>query len=157
VIPEGGGFGGCFDRCVRSNLAETRGEGMRGRITVLIALIAALATAGATAVTAEANGVTPLQLSAAGWTCIQPRLDPTLRLCTPPGVGLPPLPGTPGFEDRAPSYEFLVFEDATGAFIGTQHLLRPDIYEQGTPPCPQQPGGVYLYNPRNDLWSCTRT
>ena len=51
----------------------------------------------------------------------------------------------------------LVFDYATNAFIGTQHLLRPDIYEHGTPPCPQQPGGEYIYNPRNDLWSCTRS
>jgi hypothetical protein len=78
-------------------------------------------------------------------------------LCAPPGVGLPPLPGTPGFADRAPSYEFLVFEFATDAFVGTEHLLRPDIYEQGKPPCPQQPGGEYIYNPRNDLWFCLRT
>jgi hypothetical protein len=35
--------------------------------------------------------------------------------------------GDARFADRAPSYEFLVFEFATGAFIGTQHLLRPDI------------------------------
>jgi hypothetical protein len=130
---------------------------MKRHFTVLVALIAALGAAAATAVTAKAQGVSPSQLSAAGWTCIQPRLDPTLTLCTPPGIGLPPLPGTPGFADRAPSFEFLVFETATGAFIGTQHLLRPDIYEHGTPPCPQQPGGAYLYNPRNDLWICTRT
>ena len=127
------------------------------RRTVLIAVIAALGASCATAVSASAEGVTPLQLSAAGWTCIQPRLDPTLTLCAPPGVGLPPLPGTPGFADRAPSFQVLVFENATGAFIGTQHLLRPDIYAQGTPPCPQQPGGQYIYNPRNDLWFCTRT
>ena len=127
------------------------------RLVVPIALIAALGAAGATAVAARAEGVTPSQLSAAGWTCIQPRIAPTLMLCAPPGVGLPPLPGTPGFADRAPSYEFLVFENATGDFIGTQHLLRPDIYERGTPPCPQQPGGEYIYNPRNDLWACTRT
>jgi hypothetical protein len=123
----------------------------------LIALTVALGTAGAAAVTAKADRVTPTQLSAAGWTCIQPRLDPTLMLCAPPGAGLPPLPGTPGFDDRAPSYEFLVFGFATGAFLGTQHLLRPDIYANGTPPCPQQPGGAYVYNPRNDLWSCLRT
>jgi hypothetical protein len=116
----------------------------------------ALVAVGATALPAEAEGATAEHLAAAGWTCIQPRLDPTLLLCAPPGVGLPPLPGTPGFGDRAPSYEFLVFEFATGAFIGTQHLLRPDIYEQGKPPCPQQPGGQYIYNPRNDLWFCVR-
>jgi len=124
---------------------------------VVIALTVALGAAGASAVTAKAQGVTPSQLSAAGWTCIQPQINPTLVLCAPPGVGLPPLPGTPGFEDRAPSFEFLVFENATGAFIGTQHLLRPDIYERGRPPCPQQPGGEYIYNPRNALWSCLRT
>jgi len=123
----------------------------------LVASIAALGAAGATAVTAKAQGITPSRLSADGWTCIQPRNDPTLMLCTPPGVGLPPLPGTPGFEDRAPSYEFLVFENATGAFIGTQHLLRPDVYAHGTPPCPQQPGGEYVYNARNDLWACLRS
>jgi hypothetical protein len=127
------------------------------RRTALVALAVALGVAGATAHQAGAEGITAGQLSAAGWTCIQPRLDPTLVLCAPPGVGLPPLPGTPGFADRAPSYEFLVFEFATGVFIGTQHLLRPDIYEHGKPPCPQQPGGEYIYNARNDLWSCLRS
>lgn len=135
---------------MKSHIGSWRGS-------VLIALTAALCAAGGTAVTARAEGVTPTDLSAVGWTCIQPRVDPTLMLCAPPGVGLPPLPGTPGFESRAPSYEFLVFENATGAFIGVQHLLRPDIYERGRPPCPQQPGGEYIYNPRNDLWSCLRS
>jgi hypothetical protein len=125
------------------------------RRTVLIALTAALGAASAT--TAKAEGITSGQLSAAGWTCIQPRIDPTQMLCAPPGVGLPPLPGTPGFEDRAPAFDVLVFDYATGAFIGTQHLLRPDIYERGTPPCPQQPGGEYIYNPRNDYWFCLRS
>jgi hypothetical protein len=127
------------------------------RCAALVALTAALGVAGATALSATADSVTPGQLSAAGWTCIQPRLDPTLTLCAPPGVGLPPLPGTPGFVDRAPSYEVLAFEFATGTFIGTQHLLRPDIYERGTPPCPQQPGRAYIYNARNDLWFCLRS
>jgi hypothetical protein len=122
---------------------------------VLIALTAALVAASAT--TAKAEGITSGQLSAAGWTCIQPLLFPTQMLCVPPGVGLPPLPGTPGFEDRAPAFDVLVFDHATGAFIGTQHLLRPDIYERGTPPCPQQPGGEYIYNPRNDYWFCLRS
>jgi hypothetical protein len=43
-----------------------------------------------------------------------------------------------------------------GEFIGVQHLLRPDIYLRGTPPCPQQPNGKYIYIPRNDTWSCFR-
>ena len=120
-------------------------------------LAATLAVAlAAPAVASGGVGVSPTQLTAAGWTCIQPHVDPTQLLCAPPGVGLPPLPGTPGFADRAPAYEVLVFEYATGVLIGTQHLLRPDIYGQGTPPCPQEPGGQYLYNPRNDLWACLR-
>jgi hypothetical protein len=127
------------------------------RRDALIAVAAALVCVVAMAAPAKAEGVTPGQLAAAGWACIQPRLDPTLLLCAAPGVGLPPLPGTPGFADRAPSYDFLVFEFATGAFIGIQHLLRPDIYERGKPPCPQQPGREYIYNPRNDLWFCLRT
>jgi hypothetical protein len=123
----------------------------------LLALGATVAAVLAmTAAPTSAGGVTPDQLTHAGWTCIRPMGDPTLRLCAPPGVGPPPLPGTPGFADRAPSYEFLVFEFATGEFIGTAHLLRPDIYMHGTPPCPQQPNGEYIYIARNDLWSCIR-
>jgi hypothetical protein len=129
------------------------------RVRALVLASAALVlmvAAGATAVPAKAHDPTPAQLTAAGWTCIQPHLFPALLLCAPPGKGLPPLPGTPGFADRSPSYEFLVFEFARGAFLGTEYLLRPDIYEHGQPPCPQQPGGQYLYNPRNDLWFCNR-
>jgi hypothetical protein len=126
------------------------------RLASAVASGALLVAAGSTAVPADAEAVTPTQLTAAGWTCIQPVLYPTLMLCFSPGVGLPPLTGTPGFADRLPSYENLAFDFATGAFLGTQHALRPDIYEQGTPPCPQQPGGEYTYNPRNDLWICSR-
>jgi hypothetical protein len=126
------------------------------RCAAIAAFTAGVVAAGAFASVANAEGVTPTRLTDAGWTCIQPRVDPTMLLCAPPGVGLPPLPGTPGFAERAPSYQVLVFEFATGALIGTQHLLRPDIYEHGKPPCPQQPGGQYVYNSRNDLWVCLR-
>jgi len=131
---------------------------MKHAIRALLGLVATIAAVLAVTVTPSSAGgsVTPDQLSQAGWTCIQPRADPTREICAPPGVGLPPLPGTPDFADRGPSYEFLVFEFATGEFIGTQHLLRPDIYLNGTPPCPKQPGGEYIYIPRNDLWGCFR-
>ena len=132
---------------------------MSVRTRIAAVAVAAVLAGGATLATAgpaSADGVTPAQLTAAGWTCIHPRLFPALLLCAPPGTGLPPLPGTAGFAGRLPSYELLVFESATGAFLGTEHLLRPDIYQQGQPPCPQQPGGQYLYNPRNDHWFCNR-
>src|SRR5512132_2919444 len=50
-----------------------------------------------TAAASSAGDVTPAQLTQAGWTCIPPRANPTQLICAPPGKGLPPLPGTPGF------------------------------------------------------------
>jgi hypothetical protein len=129
---------------------------VRSRIAAAAAAAAALAGGAtlATAGPASADGVTPAQLTAAGWTCHQAHLFPNLVVCFNPGQGLPPLPGTPGFADRLAVYDVLLFNFATGAFLGPEHLLRPDVYQQGTPPCPQQPGGQYLYNPFNDLWYC---
>jgi hypothetical protein len=129
---------------------------MKCRMGSLLVLATTLAAVLAVTAAPSVAGVTPDQLTQVGWTCIQPLADPTRRICAPPGLGLPPLPGTPAFADRAPSYELLVFEFATGDFIGVQHLLRPDIYLDGRPPCPQQPGGEYIYIPRNDTWSCFR-
>ena len=124
----------------------------RSLVVLLLTIAAGLAV---TAVPAAA-GAKPNQLVQAGWTCVRPLADPSRLICAPPGLGLPPLPGTPGFADRGPSYELLLFDFDSGAFIGVQHLLRPDVYLNGTPPCPQQPGGQYIYIPRNDTWSCLR-
>ena len=129
---------------------------MKHAIRSLLVVAATLAAVLAITAAPSSAGVTPDQLTQAGWTCVQPLADPTRRICAPPGLGLPPLPGTPGFADRGPSYELLVFAFATREFIGVQHLLRPDIYLRGTPPCPQQPNGQYIYIPRNDTWSCFR-
>ncbi len=130
---------------------------MKHAMRLLLVLVATTA-AGlvATAAPSSAQGVTPDQLVQAGWTCVRPLADPTRLICAPPGVGLPPLPGTPGFADRGPSYELLVFDFASSSLIGIQHLLRPDVYLRGTPPCPQQLGGHYIYIPRNDTYSCLR-
>jgi hypothetical protein len=141
----------------RSNARSAKWIGASAikRLTrALVVIGAAAAFAGATASPSHAAGLSPDQLTQAGWTCVRPLVDPTREICAPPGQGLPPLPGTPGFADRGPSYELRVFQVATGDFIGVQHLLRPDIYLLGTPPCPQQPNGAYVYVPRNDTWSC---
>jgi hypothetical protein len=129
---------------------------MKRAIRSLLTLAATTAVVLAISAAPSNAAVTPDQLTKAGWTCVQPLADPTREICARPGLGLPPLPGTPGFAERGPSYELLVFAFATGEFIGTQHLLRPDIYLKGTPPCPQQPNGQYIYIPRNDTWSCFR-
>jgi len=129
---------------------------MKHLTRVLVAMVAVTVFVGVTVAPSRAAGVSPNQLAQAGWTCVRPLADPTREICAPPGQGLPPLPGTPGFADRGPSYQLLVFQFATGDFIGVQHLLRPDIYLLGTPPCPQQPNGEYIYIARNDTWSCLR-
>src|SRR5262245_65442552 len=89
---------------------------VRSRIAAA-AVVAALAGGAtlATAAPASANGVTPAQLTAAGGTCIQPHVAPTLLLCTPPGVGLPPLPRTAGFADRNPLCGVRALGGASGA------------------------------------------
>ena len=130
---------------------------MKHLVRAVVVTLAVAALGGVTVGPSRAAGISPDQLRQAGWTCVQPQADLTREICAPPGQGLPPLPGTPGFADRGPSYELLVFQFATGEFIGVQHLLRPDIYRRGTPPCPQQPTGAYVYIPRNDTWSCLRT
>jgi hypothetical protein len=129
---------------------------MNHPMRVLLVMAATVAAALAITAAPSSAGVTPDQLRQAGWTCVVPMADPTRLICAPPGLGLPPLPNTPGFADRGPSYELLVFASATGELIGIQHLLRPDIYLNGRPKCPQQPGGEYGYIPRNDTWSCFR-
>src|SRR6478735_4433111 len=98
---------------------------MKHAVRPLLVLTAALAAALAITVAPSSAGVSPDQLAQAGWTCVVPLADPTRQICAPPGLGLPPLPGTPGFADRGPSYELLVFSSATGDLIGIQHLLRP--------------------------------
>jgi hypothetical protein len=125
-------------------------------IAATAVLAATVAATLVVAAPATAEGVTPAQLIEAGWSCRQAAADPTRLLCGNPGRGLPPRLGTPGFGDRHPSYELLVFRFATGEFIGVQKLLRPDIYSSGTPSCPQQPGGEYIYVPGIDLWGCFR-
>ena len=150
-------YGGAFrGRIECEEQRATKGGVVKRLMCVSVAALAFAAIASAAVAQGSAAGVTPAQLAAPGWTCVQPLADPTREICASPGQGLPPLPGTPGFADRGPSYELLVFQFATGTFIGVQHLLRPDIYGRGTPPCPQQPNGAYVYIPRNDTWSCLR-
>jgi hypothetical protein len=128
----------------------------RVRRSLVLAAVISGAALAMSAAPSSAGGVTADQLANAGWTCVVPQADPSRLICAPPGLGLPPLPGTPGFASRGPSYQLMVFSSATRELVGVQHLLRPDIYLAGTPPCPQQPNGAYIYIPRNDTYSCFR-
>ena len=85
---------------------------------------------------ASSKSSSPAQLTSAGWTC--PVLLGLVH-CLPPGTGLK----DPG----SPSLTALVFDtqDSTAtqaAFLGTEHVIRADVFEKGgaqQPPCPQDP------------------
>jgi hypothetical protein len=92
-------------------------------IVALLALATVVALMGVIAAPAKAQGVTREQLEAHGWVCV-PFAPANRYSCFEPGVGRP-FPGNP---DPAPSYDFLGFDQTTGAFLYTGHLIRQDIY-----------------------------
>ena len=93
---------------------------------------ACLATALVVVAAASADGVTPAQLQAQGWTCFVPPPFPDTVVCGNPAHGLPPVPPD---ADGRPSYSFLFFDRGTGEFRGTIHMIRADLYRGQ--PCPQ--------------------
>jgi hypothetical protein len=110
---------------------------MRAFITrggLLLAL--AVGVFGVAAAAATADGVTAAQLQAQGWACRIPAGE-TLLNCRSPGSE--PLPAGPT------EVNFLVF-DATGTtFLGTEHLIRSDLY--AGQPCQGTPTGAYEFIP----------
>jgi hypothetical protein len=112
---------------------------MRALITrwkSLFVLAAVAVALGVAATAASADGITAAQLQAQGWAC---RIPPgeTLLNCRSPGSE--PLPAGPT------EVNFLVF-DATGTtFLGTEHLIRSDLY--AGQPCQGTPAGTYDFIP----------
>ena len=102
--------------------------------------VAAVAATFAFAAVAVADGLTPDQLTKAGWTCFRDPANPRI-VCSDPGHGRPVSPPP---ADRPPSYDFKVF-DLGGSFLGTIHLIRTDLYSGQ--PCPQTGGGYALVPP----------
>ena len=113
----------------------------------LALLIAALVLSVAAVSGAIAQGVTPDQLAAAGWTCFA---DPVLprTVCSDPGHGRPVSPPDP---NGPPTYNFKVFNRSDEAFLGTIHLIRADMYNGQ--PCPQL-GSDYALIPPIGYYKC---
>jgi hypothetical protein len=110
---------------------------MKRRIIATAALVIASVAASLGGVgAATATGLTPDQLTAAGWTCF-PDPGAPRTVCSDPGHGRP-FPGNP---DAPPSYNFKLFTP-DGTFIGTSHLIRADLYRGE--PCPQTGGPYFL-------------
>jgi hypothetical protein len=98
---------------------------MRSYVVLVVALAASFGVAGS----ATANGLTPAMLMNAGWTCFYDPGAPRIA-CSDPGHGRP----TPNDPDAPPSYNFKIF-DLDGAFAGTTHFVRADLYNGQR--CPQ--------------------
>lgn len=101
-------------------------------LTALLGAVVALATAGA-----SAKGVSPAQLEKADWTCFKPLPTDNVH-CVHPG-GLARV-GT----GEAETMSFLVFSASDGSFLGTELIVRADVFNWQ--PCPTDPpSGQYTY------------
>ena len=103
------------------------------RFSILAILLLGVAAASFVSI-ASSKSSNPAQLTAAGWSC--PILLGAVH-CLPPGTSLK--------SAGSPSLTALVFggtdaTDAEAEFLGTEHVLRADVFEKGgRPPCPQDP------------------
>ena len=105
---------------------------MRKLLLLIGTMAASLTVVGA----ATATGLTPAQLTAAGWTCFNDPGAPRI-VCSDPGHGRP----VPGDPNAPPAYNFKIFA-LDGTFTGTTHLIRADLYRGQ--PCPQT-GAPYFF------------
>ena len=111
-----------------------RGLTTRWRLT--FTLVAVAVAFGVAAANASANGLMAAQLQAHGWACRIPSGE-TLLNCRSPGSE--PLPAGPT------EVNFLVFDASGTTFLGTEHLIRSDLY--AGQPCQGTPIGTYDFIP----------
>ena len=96
---------------------------------------------------ATAQGVTPGQLSSAGWTCFVPPPFPDRIVCGNPGLGLPLAPPDPS----GPSAFSVWVFNRDGTLRGRELLLRADLYHGQ--PCPQS---AWVFIPPIGYYECQR-
>jgi hypothetical protein len=87
-----------------------------------------------------AAALSPADLTERGWTCFQPPVQPLRTICSHPNQGLPVVSNPPP-PDRPATYNLFRF-DGSGAFIGSVHLIRTDLYHGQ--PC-QPSGDPYVF------------
>jgi hypothetical protein len=104
---------------------------------LMLALGVAVVAFRTTATAASAGGMTAAQLQAQGGTCV---LVPSENLLHCRNPGSAPLPAGPT------QLDFLVFDASGGTFLGTEHLIRADLYQDQ--PCNGTPSGLYELIPR---------
>jgi hypothetical protein len=112
--------------------------------------VGTIALAAVVAVPAQAEGLTPATLTAAGWDCFQtpPFVVPPRIVCANPGLGRP-FPGNP---DPPPAYTLPTF-DLSGNYLGRVHLVRADLYRgQSCEPA----GDPYVFRAAIGYFECLR-
>ena len=107
-----------------------------------------LVTADALASAAHLN---PTELETRGWTCFQPPV-PDRIVCSRPNQGRPTI-GNPPPDDRPATFTFLVF-DGSGLFVGTELLIRTDLYNGQPCESTDQP---YIFRALIGYYECVRT
>jgi hypothetical protein len=111
-----------------------------------------VANSGDTAGTAATTGhPTPTELTSRGWTCFTPPV-PNRIVCSRPNQGFPTV-GTPPPGDRPATFTFWLF-DGSGAFTGTELLIRTDLYQGQL--C-ESTGALYDFRPAIGYYECVHT
>jgi hypothetical protein len=99
---------------------------------------------------ASAGHLSPTDLTNRGWSCFEP--IPNRIVCSHPNQGFPTV-GNPPPADRPPTFSFFIFS-STGAFVGTELLLRTDLYHGQT--C-ESTDGPYDFVPVIGYYECIHT
>lgn len=99
----------------------------------------------------NSSHLTPSDLVANGWAC---RITPTgdRYICSHPNQGFPVF-GVPPPADRPSTFTFLTF-GLTGNFIGTEILIRTDLYSGQ--PC-ESTGQPYILRAAVGYYECVHT
>jgi hypothetical protein len=98
------------------------------RYLLIVMAVFGVAVAAATATGASAQGVSQSQLEDAGWDC--PDVAGAIH-CAPSGGLARVLTG------EAETMTFLVFSNTDGEFLGTEQIIRADVFHGQ--PCPTDP------------------
>lgn len=125
---------------------------MRRIILILsLAAVAAVAAAVGAATAFSGGGPTSSQLANADWTCFVPVTGDNLH-CAPPG-GLGRV-----LSGEAETMTFLVFREPDGLFLGTELIVRDDVF--AGQPCPTDPPSREYTDLKPilelDYWACHR-
>jgi hypothetical protein len=100
---------------------------------------------------ASAEHLNPTELEKRGWTCFPPPV-PNRIVCSHPNQGFPTIADPPP-ADRPASFTFKVF-DGTGRFVGTEILLRTDLYKGQICESTREP---YVFVPVIGYYECVHT